>query len=60
MSPTAVLIMRGATTKVVNIKDQTALTKFVDMVPEIMDRIKKKDMISDEDAIQAAFPDEEV
>ena len=60
MSPTAVLIMRGETTTVVNIKDQTALTKFVDMVPEIMDRIKKKDMISDEDAIQAAFPDEEV
>ena len=60
MSPTAVLIMRGGSTKIVNIKDQTALTKLVDMVPEMMDRAKKKKMISDEEAIEAAFPDVEV
>ena len=60
MSPSAVLIMRGGTTKVVNIKDQTALTKAIDMVPEIMERIRKKDaVISEDEAVRKAFPDDE-
>lgn len=60
MSPSAVLVIRDGTTKVVNIKDQTALTKLVDMIPGVVDKVKNrgKDGISDEDAVKAAFPED--
>ena len=62
MSPTAILIIKGGQTKVVNIKDQTAITKLVDMIPDVVDKVrgKKSGMISDEDAVKAAFPEPEI
>lgn len=61
MTPTAILIIKNGQTKVVNIKDQTAVTKLVDMIPDVVDKIRgrKSDMISDEDAVKAAFPETE-
>ena len=49
-------------TKVVNIKDQTAITKLVDMIPDVVDKIKGRNngMISDDEAVKAAFPEPEV
>ena len=46
----------------VNIKDQTAVTKLVDMLPDVIDKIKgkKSDMISDEEAVKAAFPEPDI
>ena len=62
MSPTAILIIKGGQTKVVNIKDQTAITKLVDMVPDVIDKVrgKRSSMISDEDAVKAAFPEPDI
>ncbi len=62
MSPSAVLIVQDGKTKVVNIKDQNTLSRFIDMVPEAIDKIKEKKnggvtMDSDE-AVDIAFPDE--
>ena len=62
MSPTAILIIKGGQTKVVNIKDQTAVTKLVDMIPDVIDKVRgrREPMISDEDAVKAAFPEPEI
>ena len=61
MEPTAVLIIKGGQTKIVNIKDQTAITKIVDMIPDVIDKLsnkgKKNNMVSDEEAVKAAFPE---
>ena len=59
MTPTAILIIKNGQTKVVNIKDQTAITKLVDMIPDVIDKIKGRQsgMISDEEAVKAAFPE---
>lgn len=58
VSPSAVLVIRDGYTKVVNIKNQDTLGKFVDMIPEIMDKIKnRKTRVSDEQAADIAFPD---
>lgn len=62
MTPSAVLIIKNGQTKVVNIKDQTAVTKLVDMIPDVIDRIKagKEGKRAEEEAVKAAFPEEEV
>ena len=62
MSPTAILIIKGGQTKVVNIKDQTAITKLVDMIPDVIDKVKggRGVTISDEEAVRVAFPEAEV
>lgn len=63
MSPSAILVIKDGRTKLVNIKQQDGVTKILDMVPDIIDRFTNKkddDMISDEEAKAAAFPEEEV
>ena len=62
MTPTAILIIKNGQTKVVNIKDQTAVTKLVDMIPDVVDKIRNRNsgMISDDEAVKAAFPESEV
>ncbi len=62
MTPTAILILKNGQTKVVNINNQTAVTKLVDMIPDVIDKLKgkKEPMISDEDAVKAAFPEPEI
>ena len=62
MTPTAILIIKNGQTKVVNIKDQTAVTKLVDMIPDVIDKIRNRNsgMISDDEAVKAAFPESEV
>ena len=58
----AILIIKGGQTKVVNIKDQTAVTKLVDLIPDVIDKVRGRQsgMISDEDAVKAAFPEPEI
>ena len=61
MTPSAVLIIKDGHTKVVGIKDQTAVTKLVDMVPDVIDTIKGvRSGVSNEEAVAAAFPEENV
>lgn len=62
MSPSAVLIVnKNGTTKLVNVKNQDVMTKILDMVPDIIDKIgnKKEEEISDKEAVDIAFPDED-
>ena len=42
ISPSAVLVIANGTTKLVNIKNQDAITKILDMVPDLMERFGKK------------------
>lgn len=38
MSPSAVLVIQNGTTKLVNIKNQDAVTKILDIVPDVVDK----------------------
>lgn len=60
MAPSAVLVIQNGSTRLVNIKNQDAMTKILDMVPDIMNKIssKKDSDVSDEDALKAAFDDD--
>lgn len=59
MSPSAVLVIKNGSTKLVNIKNQDAVTKVLDLVPDIMNRFssKKEDMMDDDVAVDVAFPE---
>ena len=56
MTPTAVLVVQNNSTRVVSIKNQDSITKIIDMVPEIMNKItsKKESQLSDEEVLEAA------
>lgn len=43
MSPSAVLVIQNGQTKLVNIKNQDAVTKILDMVPEVINKFTGKD-----------------
>lgn len=38
MTPSAVLVIKNGTTKLVNIKNQDTMTKILDLVPDVVDR----------------------
>lgn len=61
MTPSAVLVIKNGTTRLVNIKNQDTVTKILDMVPDLVDRFtsKKEDSVSDDQAVDIAFPKEE-
>ena len=43
MSASAVLVIHGDQIRLVNVKNQDTITKLLDMIPDILDRFKKKD-----------------
>lgn len=55
MSPSAVLVIQNGATKLVNIKNQDTVTKLLDMVPDVVDRITGKfgDVKMDDDIDEA-------
>ncbi len=53
MTPSAILVIQNGVTKLVNIKQQDAVTKVLDMVPDLINKFTKKEKISD-DALRAA------
>ena len=61
MSPSAVLVIKNGSTKLVNIKNQDAVTKILDLVPDIADRFLNRgnDMMEDSEAVDIAFPEDE-
>lgn len=61
LTPSAVLVIKNGTTRLVNIKNQDTMTKVLDMIPDIVDKITtpKEEMMKDEEAVDIAFPDEE-
>lgn len=62
MTPSAVLVIKNGSTKLVNIKNQDAVTKVLDMIPDIVEKFskpKEKDEMSDAEVVDIAFPGEE-
>lgn len=55
ISPSAVLVIKGDTIRLVNVKNQDAVTKIIDMVPDILNRFtgKESDITKDEAVSQA-------
>lgn len=51
ITPSAVLVIKDGTTRLVNIKNQDTVTKILDMVPGILDKFttRKEDTITEED-----------
>ncbi len=60
MSPSAVLVIKNGSTKLVNIKNQDAVTKILDLVPDVVEHFtaKKENMMDDEEAVDIAFPED--
>ena len=42
IQPSAVLVIKDGTSKLVNVKNQDGITKILDMVPDFVDRFTKK------------------
>lgn len=53
MTPSAVLVIRDGTTKLVNIKNQDTMTKILDMVPDFVDKFtaRKEDKVTEADVM---------
>ena len=60
MTPSAILLIKDGSARLVNIKNQDAVTKILDMVPELVDRFtrKKNEDVTDAEAVEIAFPEE--
>ncbi len=65
MTPSAVLVIKDGTTKLVNIKNQDTVTKVLDMIPDLVDKFtdqiekkKRAEMPDDETVVDLAFPEE--
>lgn len=61
MTPSAVLVIKNGTTKLVNIKNQDTVTKVLDMIPDIVEKFTspKEEMLADDTAVDIAFPEED-
>ena len=63
MTPSAVLVIQNGVVKLVNVKNQDTVTKVLDMVPDMvdkfLDRKKENAQVSDEQALDIAFPEDE-
>ena len=58
VSPSAVLVIRDGHARVMNIKNQDAINKIIDLVPDLLERKSaKKKGVTDEVVRDAAFPD---
>ena len=58
MSPSAVLVISNGSTRLVNLKNQDAVTKIIDMAPEVIDKVVglfKKDKTDEENAVDQAI-----
>ena len=61
MTPSAVLVIKNGSTKLVNIKNQDTVTKILDMIPDIVDKFtqpKEKEGMSDAEVVDIAFPED--
>ena len=64
MSPSAVLVIKDGHTKLVNVKNQDAVTKILDMIPDLVPEViskftskSEKNTIDDSEAVEIAFPE---
>ena len=54
MSPSAVLVIQGGVTKLVNVKNQDAVTKVIDMAPDLINKFLGGRPRISEETVQAA------
>ncbi len=54
MSPAAVLVIQNGTTRLVTVKQQDPITRVIDMVPDIMNRITGREGEVSPEAMKAA------
>jgi len=64
MTPSAVLVIKDGSTKLVNIKNQDTVTKILDMIPDLVDKISKPKPdspteMTDAEVVDIAFPETE-
>lgn len=54
MSPSAVLVIQNGKTKLVNIKNQDTIVKILDMIPDMVDKIKegKEEKVTEDDVVE--------
>lgn len=66
MTPSAVLVIKNGAVKLVNIKNQDAVTKVLDMIPDFVEKFtkpkeksheEKEGQISDAEVVDIAFPE---
>lgn len=60
ITPSAVLVIKNGTTKLVNIKNQDTITKILDLVPDVVDKFttKKEDKVTEEDVMDILNSDD--
>ncbi|SHJ21186.1 GerW family sporulation protein [Hespellia stercorisuis] len=53
MTPSAVLVIKDGSTRLVNIKNQDTMTKILDMVPDVVNKFstRKEDKVTEEDVM---------
>ena len=62
MTPSAVLVIKNGSVKLVNIKNQDTVTKILDMIPDLVDKFttpKEPEEMSDTEIVDIAFPEEQ-
>lgn len=59
MTPSAVLVIKNGSTKLVNVKNQDTVTKVLDMIPDLVDKFTapKEEMPEDQEVVDIAFPE---
>lgn len=61
MSPTAILVIKDGSARIISVKDQDVLTKVIDMLPDVIHKITKPksgaEDVTDEEAKDIAFPE---
>lgn len=59
-TPSSILVIKNGQTKLINVKNQDTITKIIDLVPDLVDRITtpKEQMPDKETAKDIAFPEE--
>ncbi len=60
MSPSAVLVINNGSARLVNVKNTDNLSRALDLIPEIMNKIRSNKDASDDKIRETAFPDGEV
>lgn len=43
VTPSAILVIQNGNTRLVNVKNQDAMTKILDMIPDLLERFQKKE-----------------
>ncbi len=62
LTPSAVLVIKDGSIRLVNVKNQDTVTKVLDLIPDIIDKFtapKEEELIEDDAAVDIAFPQED-